>query len=60
MAARLCPICKRPVVAEHLPFCSERCRDVDLGRWLNGDYRAPGPPIDPEDLPRPVPEPDEA
>jgi endogenous inhibitor of DNA gyrase (YacG/DUF329 family) len=23
------------------PFCSQRCKDVDLGRWLNGDYRIP-------------------
>jgi len=26
------------------PFCSERCKMADLGRWLSGDYRVPGPP----------------
>ena len=26
----------------YLPFCSKRCRMVDLGRWLDGDYRVPG------------------
>jgi len=34
---------------EHRPFCSRRCADVDLGRWFSGDYRVPGPPVDPED-----------
>jgi endogenous inhibitor of DNA gyrase (YacG/DUF329 family) len=28
-------------VAEHRPFCSARCKDVDLGRWLKGAYRIP-------------------
>jgi len=28
------------------PFCSQRCRLVDLGRWLDGEYRIPGPPLD--------------
>ncbi|OJV02518.1 MAG: DNA gyrase inhibitor YacG, partial [Shinella sp. 65-6] len=30
-----CPICKRPSAREHYPFCSPRCRDVDLNRWLS-------------------------
>ncbi len=38
-----CPSCKREVLprAENpcFPFCSERCRAVDLGRWLGGEYR---------------------
>ncbi|MBI3451829.1 MAG: DNA gyrase inhibitor YacG [Rhodospirillales bacterium] len=34
-------MCKRPVVAAHQPFCSPRCRDEDLRRWLVGDYRIP-------------------
>ena len=41
MAARGCPICGRPPVAEHRPFCSKRCRAVDLSRWLGGVYRIP-------------------
>ena len=37
-----CPICERPlVVTEYKPFCSRRCADVDLGRWLNESYRVP-------------------
>jgi uncharacterized protein len=36
-----CPICGRPAAAEHTPFCSERCREVDLGRWLSGSYAIP-------------------
>lgn len=34
-----CPICQRPVVAGLAPFCSRRCADVDLARWLGGVYR---------------------
>ncbi len=33
-----CPVCKRPSVLEYRPFCSRRCADVDLGRWLSGSY----------------------
>lgn len=36
-----CPICGRETVAEFRPFCSRRCADVDLGRWLTGSYRIP-------------------
>jgi len=39
-APRPCPHCGKPaVVARHRPFCSARCANLDLGRWLNGDYR---------------------
>jgi endogenous inhibitor of DNA gyrase (YacG/DUF329 family) len=45
MAATPCPTCHAPVddtqPANHRPFCSPRCRLLDLGRWLNGDYRVP-------------------
>jgi endogenous inhibitor of DNA gyrase (YacG/DUF329 family) len=34
-----CPICAKPVTPVHRPFCSARCRDIDLGRWLKGVYR---------------------
>jgi hypothetical protein len=37
-AARRCPICGKPVAANHQPFCSARCADIDLGRWLKGNY----------------------
>ncbi len=36
-----CPICRRPVVAAYRPFCSKRCADVDLHRWLSGGYAIP-------------------
>lgn len=39
--AKSCPICGAPAVATLRPFCSSRCADVDLGRWLAGDYRIP-------------------
>ena len=39
----MCPYCRRrPAAAEWLPFCGERCKMADLGRWLSGDYRVPG------------------
>jgi uncharacterized protein len=37
-----CPICTKPVVDEFRPFCSKRCRDVDLNRWLSGAYVVAG------------------
>jgi endogenous inhibitor of DNA gyrase (YacG/DUF329 family) len=37
-AAR-CPICRKPASGPHRPFCSARCRDVDLGRRLKEGYR---------------------
>ncbi len=37
-----CPVCKKPTVERYAPFCSKRCADVDLGRWLQGDYILPG------------------
>jgi hypothetical protein len=37
-----CPICREPGVASYRPFCSRRCADVDLARWLGGTYVIPG------------------
>jgi uncharacterized protein len=37
-----CPICGAPVDMAYRPFCSARCRDVDLARWLRGSYAIPG------------------
>ena len=36
-----CPICKKPSVEAYRPFCSKRCADVDLARWLKGTYAIP-------------------
>jgi len=50
-----CPTCKKKTEREgnaHYPFCSERCRLADLGKWLDGSYAIPDPqtPPGPEDL----------
>ena len=39
---KTCPICGEPAVHATRPFCSSRCRDVDLNRWLKGSYVIPG------------------
>ena len=47
-----CPICRVEVSWEanpHRPFCSERCRLIDLGAWTEGRYRIPGKKIKPEE-----------
>lgn len=36
-----CPVCRKPTEKAYRPFCSKRCADVDLGRWLNGSYAIP-------------------
>ncbi len=49
-----CPICKKETVWEgnpFRPFCSERCRTIDLGEWATEGYRIPG---DRKDLPAPA------
>lgn len=45
---RRCPICGKPRSVDHSPFCSTRCRDRDLVRWLDDGYAIPGPPVDPD------------
>jgi endogenous inhibitor of DNA gyrase (YacG/DUF329 family) len=56
---RTCPICRKRArkpkkgeeetsSGEHFPFCSERCKMIDLGRWLDEEYTVPGP-LSPED-----------
>lgn len=64
-----CLVCRRPLAdpgppgapaaapsrPAHAPFCSERCKMVDLGRWLEGEYRIPGEDLaslDPSELAR--------
>jgi len=37
-----CPICGKPAVQRFRPFCSARCKDVDLNRWFTGAYTIPG------------------
>ena len=38
-----CPICQKTTQAKFKPFCSKRCADVDLGKWLNESYAIPAP-----------------
>ena len=39
-----CPICGKPRDARLRPFCSKRCADLDLAKWLKGEYSIPGAP----------------
>lgn len=41
MSRERCPICRRPAADPFKPFCSQRCADVDLGRWFNERYAIP-------------------
>jgi endogenous inhibitor of DNA gyrase (YacG/DUF329 family) len=44
-----CPICRKrfdPLTSRAMPFCSPRCRLIDLGRWLGEDYGVPAPKSD--------------
>jgi hypothetical protein len=54
-----CPICGKPTEKAWRPFCSRRCADVDLARWLGEGYRIAGTPQDDplaEDTPPPSPQ----
>ena len=48
-----CPICRKAAeprpANRSFPFCSDRCKLVDLGKWLGGEYRIPGRPEEAED-----------
>ena len=48
--AIFCPTCKSAVTTdnENFPFCSDRCRLLDLGKWASGDYKISSPVLDPE------------
>lgn len=43
-----CPICTRPADEKYRRFCSRRCADIDLGKWLTGSYAIPAEAIDDE------------
>jgi endogenous inhibitor of DNA gyrase (YacG/DUF329 family) len=47
-----CPTCRTLVTetVENFPFCSDRCRLIDLGKWASGGYRISSPILDPEVL----------
>lgn len=45
-----CPICDKKTEQRYRPFCSKRCADLDLGKWMAGDYAlASQEPLEPED-----------
>ncbi len=53
-----CPICAKPSDPKYRPFCSRRCADVDLARWMRGDYAIPAEAVDdenPAELPNALP-----
>ena len=56
ISSRTCPACGKPGQEKTRPFCSVRCAQIDLGRWLKGSYRVPTQEApmegDPEDMPR--------
>ena len=48
-----CPICQNETVQDYRPFCSRRCADVDLARWMNGAYAVPSQREDGEEIDTP-------
>ena len=48
-AEKPCPVCGKPATEASPPFCLERCRDVDLNRWLSNSYAIPGRKDEDED-----------
>jgi endogenous inhibitor of DNA gyrase (YacG/DUF329 family) len=49
MNAPACPVCGKPAETDYRPFCSRRCANVDLQRWLSGRYAIPAKEGDEED-----------
>ena len=49
-----CPLCGKPADAAFKPFCSKRCADIDLNRWLSGVYAVPVKGEEDEDGERPA------
>jgi uncharacterized protein len=41
LRAAICPVCRNPAAEKFRPFCSRRCADIDLNRWLGGVYTIP-------------------
>ena len=53
-SAARCPLCAKPADTAFKPFCSKRCADIDLNRWLSGVYAVPVKETDDEDGERPA------
>ena len=54
MSSARCPICGKPTDQAFRPFCSKRCADIDLNRWLSGVYAVPVKEEEDEDGTRPA------
>lgn len=48
-----CPVCKEEAQKDWRPFCSKRCADIDLGRWMTGAYAVPAEDTGDEEMPDP-------
>ena len=48
-SAQTCPICTEETAEKYRPFCSKRCADIDLNRWLTGQYAIPVEEEEPND-----------
>jgi uncharacterized protein len=46
---RACPVCGKPSSRAVYPFCSKRCAEIDLHRWLSGGYAIPGAKVEPDE-----------
>jgi uncharacterized protein len=55
-----CPICRKPATERHRPFCSKRCADIDLNRWLSGVYVVPASESEEDEKPAPPREPEQS
>lgn len=48
-STKACVQCGKPQIVAYKPFCSKRCADIDLARWLGGTYAIPAAPVEDED-----------
>ncbi len=49
---KTCPICKKARAEDFTPFCSQRCKDLDLAKWFGDGYALPSRPASPEEIAR--------
>lgn len=61
MSVKICAMCEnKPIDQKFKPFCSKRCADIDLAKWLKGSYAIPGLPSDQADEVPDTPDPSDA
>lgn len=54
-----CPVCQKPTVSDFTPFCSAHCKNVDLLKWLNEDYKVPTQIVEEEEISLPLSNPED-